>query len=631
MPAGKANLGPNFYPKLVKISNELGMKPEDLLAVMISESGLNPSAYEQKFKGSGLIGFMPDTLKGLGYKGTWEDFKETSGEEQLDYVKKVVQSNMKLNGGPFTSAAQYYTSNLWPVALKLPGVRQGNPSTPILESNPETVNVSGKDYSKKYYDVGYKILASSESAAYKANPLFDRDKKGSITYGDMMKQVEINKRNPLYQKALVAMKESSGYSPGQEAPTMVAEKDDKADSLFRRFLKNFRGKEQDFYKELEDKPIAKSKPPASISAPAPDSTKSVIDKYLNLAVSASSNATFISIAGERVKRVKTDVSEAQMAQAIIEAWAQLFGEKPSKEQVAIILAQNALETGHRKFMWNFNVGNITTDGKGVFDYYDDLTTDEQIKPGVWKSMNLKYRAYPSLKDGALDYLKILSKSSRYAKAWQSILHPDPVAFSKALKAGGYYTANEAPYTKTLSSLFDKFNKSKGYELAMSGKVEPAKSTQVAMKTEPSNNVNQIVNEYLQQIAASEKKNKKLYKQFLPHNNILIQVKASSYIDAVEFSRVLCSVLDSELMSTSFVHTNGNNVEIECLIPGPSTDCLNAVQELTESASQAFESATHKIGGIRVKNDFFMNKKSSYEKIDPIFATNQYRKFLLKFV
>ena len=62
MPAGKANLGPNFYPKLVQVASELGMKPEDLIAVMVSESGLNPSAYESKFKGAGLVGFMPDTL-----------------------------------------------------------------------------------------------------------------------------------------------------------------------------------------------------------------------------------------------------------------------------------------------------------------------------------------------------------------------------------------------------------------------------------------------------------------------------------------------------------------------------------------------------------------------------------------
>src|SRR5277367_747460 len=161
MPMGKANLGPNFYPKLVQISSELRMKPEDLLAVMTSESGLNPSAYEAKYKGSGLIAFMPATLKRLGYKGTWEDFIQLNGEQQLDWVKKFVEDKKSLMGGkPFTSAGQYYTANLWPIALRLPGVQSGNPNTKILESDPDT-DASGK-YSKKYFDLGYKISAAFE-------------------------------------------------------------------------------------------------------------------------------------------------------------------------------------------------------------------------------------------------------------------------------------------------------------------------------------------------------------------------------------------------------------------------------------------------------------------------------------
>ena len=212
-----ANLGANFYPKLVQVSSDLGMKPEDLLAVMTSESGLNPSAYESKFHGAGLLGFMPDTLKGLGYKGTWQDFANTSGEEQLDYVKKLVQNNMQLNGGPFTSAAQYYVSNLWPIALKLPGIKSGDPSTAFIEENPATITdpKTGKQYSKKYYQLGFRISPQSESAAYKYNPLFHGSMPGAITYGDMIKQVEKNKQNPIYQHALSAMTDNNRICPYQ--------------------------------------------------------------------------------------------------------------------------------------------------------------------------------------------------------------------------------------------------------------------------------------------------------------------------------------------------------------------------------------------------------------------------------
>lgn len=364
--------------------------------------------------------------------------------------------------------------------------------------------------------------------------------------------------------------------------------------------------------------------------------------------------------GNRVQRVRTEVSEPQMAQAIIEAWRDMFGTVPAKEQVALVLAQNSLETGARKSMWNYNIGNITTNGKDSYDYFDDLKTDEQITPGVWKKMNLKYRAYPTLKDGAKDYLKLLS-SKHYSNAWEHIKNPDPAAFSKALKQSGYYTANEAPYTKTLSSLFGKYNKSNAYEVARSGKVEPVKDTtmpkekddlmekylahqkntgydpyaELAGHSTPASspsvsNLDGILNSFLQQISASEKLNKKLYKQYLPSNNIVITIKAD-YTNAIEFSRILCTALNEELVADAFTHGDEQTIEVECNIPGPAEDCYKAVQQLTNAVASAFKKATVKIGGIEVKTQFSMNKKSSYEEISVKTATNQYRKFLLKFV
>lgn len=229
-----SNLGENFYPKLVKISSELGMNPEDLIAVMVSESGLNPSSYEKKFHGSGLVGFMPDTLKGLGYTGSWDDFIKLSGEQQLEYVKKIVQNNMKLNGGPFISAAQYYVANLWPVALKLPGIRQGNPSTAFIEEKPETVvdPKNGQKYSKKYYDLGFRITPGSEAAAYKYNPLFHGSVPGAITYADMMKQVDKIKQNSLYKKAINDLHNSTNFRSNDDDTSKI--------NLFKKYISTFK-------------------------------------------------------------------------------------------------------------------------------------------------------------------------------------------------------------------------------------------------------------------------------------------------------------------------------------------------------------------------------------------------------
>jgi hypothetical protein len=203
-----ANLGAGFYPKLLQMTSELGMSPEDLLATMVSESGIDPSAHNPK-GASGLIQFMPPSLKGVGYKGTPEEFRQTSGEEQLQYIKRYIQDKMKYNGGPFKSAAQYYVANFWPVALKLPGIQNQDPNTVIVSGHPER-DASGK-WSKKYLDIGTKISADFEALAYRGNTLFDKNKKGYITYGDMITQTDQNKRNPIYQKALAELKKSTNY------------------------------------------------------------------------------------------------------------------------------------------------------------------------------------------------------------------------------------------------------------------------------------------------------------------------------------------------------------------------------------------------------------------------------------
>ena len=349
--------------------------------------------------------------------------------------------------------------------------------------------------------------------------------------------------------------------------------------------------------------------------------------------------------GNRVARVKTDVSEAQMAQGIIDAWRQLFNHIPTKQQISLVLAQNHFETGGRAAMWNFNVGNITTDGKDDNNYFDDLTTNEQDAPGVWKKHNLKYRAYGTLKDGCVDYLKFLSQSSRYKAAWNHIKHPDPVAFSKSLKDAGYYTGDEKSYTARVSSLFSKYNKSNGYEQALSGKVkrpsaigktnpfnvattEQAPSQQpVAVNTQ----LNSVLDRFIQMISSADISLKKLYKTALPNHNIIIEIKAGDYTTAVEFSRILCTALDEDLLSSSYPHTDGDLVEIECSIAGPEKECFQAVQQMSQAVAETFKDATIKLGGLKIKTNCIMNKKSFYQPISHKTAETNYRKFLLKFI
>jgi hypothetical protein len=339
--------------------------------------------------------------------------------------------------------------------------------------------------------------------------------------------------------------------------------------------------------------------------------------------------------GNRVERVKTVISEAQMAQAVIEAWAELFGGQPSKTQVAILLAHSAHETGNWKFMYNYNVGNVTTDGKGKFDYQDELETDEQVSPGVWKKMRLKFISFPTLKDGVVDYMKRLS-GGRYAVAWKNVLDPDPINFSKTLKKQKYYTANEAPYTKDLTQLYYQYNKSKGYDLAQSGQIIPPKPlAQIApsnvtplAKKSPTNVVN-VLDRYMKMVAAPSIK--KLYKTALPNYDILIEIKAADSSVAIEFARILCAALDEDLLSNSYPHSDGNLVEVECSIAGPAKECFEAVRQMSTAVAETFKDATIKIGGMTVETKCLMNKKSLYQPISHKIAETNYRKFLLKFI
>ena len=210
-PELQKRLGANFWSKLVQISSEVGLSPEDLLVVMVSESGLDPATHTPGSNAYGLTQFMPVALSAVGWEGAHKDFTKLLGEEQLDYIKKLMVKQMQMAGGPFKSALQYYVANFWPVALRLPGIKSNDLSTAFIEENPKTVTDSqGKVWSKKYYDVGVKISPSFENKAYKQNPI---SKSGAITLGDMQNLIDRKKQNPIYLEALQYLKSVKDYKP----------------------------------------------------------------------------------------------------------------------------------------------------------------------------------------------------------------------------------------------------------------------------------------------------------------------------------------------------------------------------------------------------------------------------------
>ncbi len=158
-----------------------------------------------------------------------------------------------------------------------------------------------------------------------------------------------------------------------------------------------------------------------------------------------------------LEAVKTPVAPLDVARALRAAWMRVLGNEPANQQLAVLLAQSALETGRWKSCWNYNLGNQKGGGKWTGDTCQ-FRCNEVIKGKVlWfdpPHPQTTFRAYDTLVDGVTDYLWLLRR--RFTRAWEFVLRGDPEAFSRMLKAQNYYTASEPPYTKALKSLFSEY-------------------------------------------------------------------------------------------------------------------------------------------------------------------------------
>jgi len=142
---------PDFNKKLEKISSELGVKSNDLIAIMKQESGVNPQAVNKSSGATGLIQFMPSTARRLGT--SVEDLHRMSAVEQLDYVYKY----FKMIGiKPGMDVGDLYIAVFYPAAL-------------------------GKDDNH--------VISSNGHAVYNQNRGLDRNNDGTLTIADVKNSV----------------------------------------------------------------------------------------------------------------------------------------------------------------------------------------------------------------------------------------------------------------------------------------------------------------------------------------------------------------------------------------------------------------------------------------------------------
>jgi hypothetical protein len=149
----------------------------------------------------------------------------------------------------------------------------------------------------------------------------------------------------------------------------------------------------------------------------------------------------------------TPATMAEVFEAFGAASKELLGTELAREARLVLLAQYCLETGGGKSCHRFNLGNVkhvAGDGRGwtMLAHVTEIIggakkTFEPPDPQTW------FRAFESLETGALDYLEILHK--RFTASWPAVLSGDVAEFGHALKAQGYYTADESAYVATLQT------------------------------------------------------------------------------------------------------------------------------------------------------------------------------------
>lgn len=109
-------LDANFWPALWNLAAASGTRPEIFLTVWFAESGLDPSIVNK----DGCIGLnqtCPKEIGGPGFPSTPEAYSALPASEQVAWIAPQVLSQVKLNGGPFQSAARYYQANFMPATL----------------------------------------------------------------------------------------------------------------------------------------------------------------------------------------------------------------------------------------------------------------------------------------------------------------------------------------------------------------------------------------------------------------------------------------------------------------------------------------------------------------------------------
>ena len=183
--------------------------------------------------------------------------------------------------------------------------------------------------------------------------------------------------------------------------------------------------------------------------------------------------------GTYVSPVRTPVTATSLRDALRENLTTLTGHAPSEHALTTLVAMSALETGHWKSCWNYNLGNVKAgetwqglytclskvrevkDGKDHW-YNPDGETDGKGGPVIGYRYTVppghpatRFRAYSSLAEGSVGWCEKLVKG--YRRPLELLLAgADTDTFAVQLKNLRYFTADLANYQALLRALYRQY-------------------------------------------------------------------------------------------------------------------------------------------------------------------------------
>ena len=178
-----------FYDAWTAMARRLGADPLDMARIAHAESGMNPRAFHPGSNAGGLIGFMPSILRGLGWTGSPEEFRQLSATEQVPYVERYYRPY----AGRLNNEGLIYVANFLP--SRLPDAARSDDSF--------VVSRSGDPY-------------------YADNRVLDRNGDGTITVGDLRAHLAIQNRGGRYEAIASELRARGGGGSSPSGPAIAA-------------------------------------------------------------------------------------------------------------------------------------------------------------------------------------------------------------------------------------------------------------------------------------------------------------------------------------------------------------------------------------------------------------------------